>query len=56
MPDAPKDDETKFNETLKRMLDTKPTPHKPKDKADGIDPARNRQDQNGAPVGKRKPR
>jgi hypothetical protein len=30
MSDAPKDDETKFNETLKRMLDTKPTPHKPK--------------------------
>jgi hypothetical protein len=24
----PDDDETKFNETLKRMLDTKPTPHK----------------------------
>jgi hypothetical protein len=25
-----KDDETKFNETLKRMLKTPPKPHKPK--------------------------
>lgn len=30
MPDSNgKDDETEFNETLKRMLDTKPKPHKP---------------------------
>lgn len=31
MPNTQKDDEAKFNETLKRMLDTKPKPHeKPK--------------------------
>jgi hypothetical protein len=30
LDDAPKDDETKFNETLKRLLSTPPTPHKPK--------------------------
>ena len=42
MADTPKDDEAKFNETLKRMLDTKPKPQKPKpseandgDKPDG---------------------
>jgi hypothetical protein len=29
LADAPKDDETEFNETLKRMLDTKPKPHEP---------------------------
>jgi hypothetical protein len=29
MPDS-KNDETKFNETLKRMLDTPPKPHQPK--------------------------
>jgi hypothetical protein len=28
MCDTPKDDEAKFNETLKRMLDTPPKPHK----------------------------
>lgn len=28
MSDTPKDDEAKFNETLKRMLKTPPTPHK----------------------------
>jgi len=31
------DDETKFNETLKRMLKTPPKPHKPKDEADAQD-------------------
>jgi hypothetical protein len=30
MPQTPKDDETKFNETLKRMLSTPPQPHKSK--------------------------
>jgi hypothetical protein len=30
MSDTPKDDEAKFNETLKRMLNTPPTPHKDK--------------------------
>jgi hypothetical protein len=30
MTDAPKDEETKFNETLKRMLNSPPTPQKPK--------------------------
>jgi hypothetical protein len=32
MSDTPKDDEAKFNETLKRMLATPPKPHKPKPK------------------------
>ena len=30
MNDPKKDDETKFNETLKRMLSTPPKPHQPK--------------------------
>ncbi|MBN9310511.1 hypothetical protein [Devosia sp.] len=38
MSEAPKDDEAKFNETLKRMLGTKPKPHKLPD--DKVDPAR----------------
>ena len=29
--DLPKDDETKFNETLKRMLETPPKPHRESD-------------------------
>ncbi|HEV7276112.1 MAG TPA: hypothetical protein VGN80_07490 [Devosiaceae bacterium] len=40
-----KDDEAKFNETLKRLLKSPPKPHKPKDDAHGHDPARDRQDQ-----------
>jgi hypothetical protein len=32
MPETPKDDETKFNETLKRMLESPPAPQKPKPK------------------------
>jgi hypothetical protein len=30
MSDPKEDDEAKFNETLKRMLSTPPTPHTPK--------------------------
>jgi hypothetical protein len=30
MSEAPKDDEAKFNETLKRMLTSPPKPHVPK--------------------------
>jgi hypothetical protein len=41
MSDTPKDDEAKFNETLKRMLSTPPKPHKtsggPKPAAHGSD-------------------
>jgi hypothetical protein len=32
--DTPKDDEAKFNETLKRLLKTPPKPHKPLSKKD----------------------
>lgn len=38
MTGAPKDDETKFNETLKRMLESPPKPHK-KESGDGKGPA-----------------
>jgi len=30
MSRSPKDDDAKFNETLKRMFESPPTPHKPK--------------------------
>ncbi len=51
----PKEDETKFNETLKRMLESPPQPHETKSSKRALTDADHKKKPGGPPVKKDRP-